>query len=85
MSIPFGTSSTLLLDSQKNPVLIISMMLGFSDPWVFAGFSLTVLSVFFCILYGIRNWNRGGIEKEGDYREEIQWEREEIELIEKLP
>lgn len=82
MSTPFRT---LLLDSQKTDVLINSMMLGFSDSWVFAGFTLTVLSALFCILYGIRNWNKGGIEKEGDYREEIQWEREEIELIEKLP
>lgn len=82
MSTPRGI---LLLDSQKNPMLIISMMLGFLDPWVFAGFALTILSALFCILYGIRNWNRGGVEKEGDWREEIQWEREEIELIEKLP
>ncbi len=61
------------------------MMLGFSDSWVFAGFALTILSTLFCVAYGICNWNKGGIEKEGDYREEIQWEREEIELIEKLP
>ncbi len=66
-------------------MLIISMMLGFSDPWVFAGFGLTVLSALFCVPYGIRNWNKGGTEKEGDYREEIQWEREEIGFIEKLP
>lgn len=61
------------------------MWLGFSDPWVFAGFGITILSAVFCVIYGILNWNRGSIEKEGDYREEIQWEREEIELIEKLP
>lgn len=61
------------------------MLLGFSDPWVSAGFVLTVLSTLFCILYGLLNWKKGGVEKEGDYREEIQWEREEIELIEKLP
>lgn len=61
------------------------MMLGFSDSWVFAGFALTILATLFCVAYGARSWNRGGIEKEGDYREEIQWEREEIELIEKLP
>ena len=60
-------------------------MLGFSDPWVFAGFVFTILSAVFCVIYGIVNWNRGSIEKDGDYREEIQWEREEIELIEKLP
>ena len=61
------------------------MMMGFSDPWVFTGFALTVASAVFCVVYGIFCWNRGGIEKDGDYREEIQWEREEIELIEKLP
>ncbi|HOC45517.1 MAG: hypothetical protein PHT96_07865 [Syntrophorhabdaceae bacterium] len=61
------------------------MMLGFSDPWIFAGFVTTILSALFCVIYGILNWNRGSTEKEGDYREEIQWEREEIELIEKLP
>jgi hypothetical protein len=60
-------------------------MLGFSDPRVIAGFVITILSAVFCVIYGIINWNRGGTEKEGDYREEIQWEREEIELIEKLP
>lgn len=60
-------------------------MLGFSDPWVLAGFVVTILSAVFCVIYGILNRNRGGMEKEGDYREEIQWEREEIELIEKLP
>ena len=61
------------------------MRLGFSDLWVVAGFTLTILSTLFCIVYGMYNGNRGGIEKQGDYREEIQWEREEIELIEKLP
>lgn len=61
------------------------MMLGFSDSWVFAGFAFTIVSALFCVAYGILNWRKGGVEKEGDYREEIQWEREEIELIEKLP
>lgn len=61
------------------------MMLGFTDPWIFSGYILTILSTVFCALYGIINWHRGATEKEGDYREEIQWEREEIELIEKLP
>jgi len=60
-------------------------MLGFPDLWILAGFSLTILSTLFCIVYGIINWRKGVEEKEGDYREEIKWEREEIELIEKLP
>ena len=60
-------------------------MLGFQDIWVFSGYILAILSFFFCLIYGIINWNKGSMEKEGDYREEIRWEKEEIELIEKLP
>jgi hypothetical protein len=44
-----------------------------------------VLAFLFCLLYGAMKWNKGYQEKDGDYREEIRWEREEIELIERLP
>lgn len=60
-------------------------MLGFADIIVFLGYILTPLSALLCVLYGIINWNKGIEEKDGDYREEIRWEKEEIELIEKLP
>jgi hypothetical protein len=60
-------------------------MLGISDPWVFLGYGLTIVSCLFCVIYGIFNWHKGLEEKDGDYREELRWEREEIELIEKLP
>ena len=60
-------------------------MLGFSDFWVFTGYLLTFFSALFCLVYGIILWHRGTDEKDGDYREEIKWEKEEIELIEKLP
>lgn len=60
-------------------------MLGFADFWVFAGVAGTLLSFLFCLVYGIVNWRKGIEDKDGDYREEIRWEREEIELIEKLP
>ena len=60
-------------------------MLGFEDIWIFLGYALSVLSFLFCLLFGILRWNRGLEEKDGDYREEIRWEKEEIELIEKLP
>ncbi|MBP6940349.1 MAG: hypothetical protein KBB65_01120 [Syntrophorhabdaceae bacterium] len=60
-------------------------MLGFPDIWILAGFILSFFSALFCVVYGIINWNRGSIEKEGDYREDLRWEREEIDLIEKLP
>jgi hypothetical protein len=60
-------------------------MLGFSDIWIFLGYTLSVLSFVFCLVYGIVNWHKGVDEKDGDFREEIRWEKEEIELIEKLP
>jgi len=60
-------------------------MLGFSDLWVFLGYMLTIIFTLFCLVYGFANWRKGVTEKDGDYREEIRWEKEEIELIEKLP
>lgn len=60
-------------------------MLGFADLWVFLGFIITICSFLFCVIYGIAKWQKGIEEKEGDYKEEIRWEKEEIELIEKLP
>lgn len=60
-------------------------MLGFGDTIVFLGYVLTPVSALFCVIYGIIQWNREIEEKDGDYREEIRWEKEEIELIEKLP
>lgn len=63
----------------------IANMLGFSDIWILGGYTLPVLAFLFCLVYGIINWRKGIEEKDGDYREEIHWEKEEIELIEKLP
>jgi len=60
-------------------------MFQYLDFWVSAGFALTVLAFLLCLLYGVMKWNKGYQEKDGDYREEIRWEREEIELIERLP
>jgi len=60
-------------------------MLGFNDFWVFLGYILTIVFTLFCLVYGFINWRKGVTEKDGDYREEIRWEKEEIELIEKLP
>jgi hypothetical protein len=60
-------------------------MLKYVDFWVAAGLLAALLSFFFCILYAVMRWNKGFEEKQGDYKAEIQWEREEIELIERLP
>jgi len=66
-------------------MLINRAMLGFADFWIFLGYILTFLSALFCLIYGITRWRSGSEEKDGDYKEEIRWEKEEIELIEKLP
>jgi Na+-transporting methylmalonyl-CoA/oxaloacetate decarboxylase gamma subunit len=60
-------------------------MLGFPDFLIFLGYVFTFLSALFCVVYGIIRWGSGSEEKYGDYKEEIRWEKEEIELIEKLP
>jgi len=60
-------------------------MFQYLDFWVSAGLVLTVLAFLYCLLYGVLKWNKGHREKDGDYREAIRWEREEIELIERLP
>jgi hypothetical protein len=60
-------------------------MLRYLDCWVAAGLLLVLISFFFCLLYAVMRWNKGYEEKDGDYKAEIQWEREEIELIERLP
>jgi len=60
-------------------------MLRYLDCWVVVGFLLVLISFFYCLLYAVMRWNKGYEEKDGDYKAEIQWEREEIELIERLP
>jgi len=60
-------------------------MFGFSDIWIVLSYLATFSALIFCLVYAIINWRKGIEEKDGDYREEIQWEKEEIELIEKLP
>jgi len=60
-------------------------MFRYLDGWVITGFILAISSFLFCLVYALIKWNKGFEEKHGDYRAEIQWEREEIELIERLP
>ncbi|HVN95655.1 MAG TPA: hypothetical protein VMT62_04435 [Syntrophorhabdaceae bacterium] len=62
-----------------------STMVAYLDFWVAAGLLLALLSFLWCAVYGLIFWNRGYGEKDGDYKAEIEWEHEEIELIERLP
>jgi hypothetical protein len=72
------------LDKQKVMQSNNSMTI-FADYGVLLAYVMTLLAFLFCVIYGILNWKKGLEEKDGDYREEIRWEKEEIELIERLP
>jgi hypothetical protein len=59
-------------------------MLGFADSFTAWGYILSILATILCIIYGLFNWNKG-TESEEDYRHAVEWEREEIEVEERLP
>ncbi len=59
-------------------------MLGFADSLTAWGYILSILAAILCIIYGLINWNKG-TEIEEDYRRIVEWEREEIEVEERLP
>ena len=59
-------------------------MLGFADSLTAWGYILSILAAVLCVIYGLINWNKG-TEIEEDYRRTVEWEREEIEVEERLP
>ncbi len=59
-------------------------MLGFADNLTAWGYILSILSAILCVIYGLINWNKGKDSGE-DYRRTVEWEREEIDMKEKLP
>jgi hypothetical protein len=59
-------------------------MLGFADSLTAWGYILSFLATILCIVYGLVNWNKGA-ESEEDYRRSVEWEREEIEVEDRLP
>ena len=58
-------------------------MLGLVNIWVALGFWFTILSSVLCIIYGIINWNKGGITRE-ELEEEQMWAKEEEKVEETL-
>jgi hypothetical protein len=55
-------------------------MLGIPDPWVLAGYLLTILSTCLCIGYGMINWNKE--EELSPVSVDKQWEQDEIKIEE---
>jgi hypothetical protein len=56
-------------------------MLGLEDAGVWSAYILCILSVIFCVIYGIANWNKGD---EPVYPEDVKWVKDEKESGEKL-
>lgn len=56
-------------------------MFGLDHPSVALGYLFTLLSVLFCIGYGIANWNKGD---ESVQPEDEQWVKNEKEVQESL-
>jgi hypothetical protein len=49
-------------------------MFGLDDPQIWSVYLLCILSVLFCIVYGIANWNKGD---EPVYPADKQWLKDE--------
>ena len=56
-------------------------MFGIQDPGVWLAYLLCLASVAFCIVYGVRNWNKGD---EPVYPEDLKWAKDEKETKEDL-
>lgn len=51
-------------------------MLGLSGVAVPLGFIMCILSTLLCVVYGVKNWNKGYIQEEELQKEEV-WKDEE--------
>ncbi|MBW2187921.1 MAG: hypothetical protein JRG71_16610 [Deltaproteobacteria bacterium] len=58
-------------------------MLGLEGTMVPLGLILTLASTIVCVVYGIRNWNKGYITKE-ELASEAQWDKEQAEVDKQL-
>lgn len=52
-------------------------MLGIQDPAVWSAYLLSILSVIFCVVYGVINWNKGD---EPVHPEDEKWVKQEKEI-----
>jgi len=59
-------------------------MFGINDPWILLAYTLCILSALACIIYGIRNWNKGAENEPEEMKEESKWEKVENEIEETL-
>ena len=58
-------------------------MLGLEGVAVPLGFIFTILSTLLCVIYGIKNWNKGYVTEE-EMQQELVWKAEESKVEENL-
>jgi hypothetical protein len=59
-------------------------MIGITDPWILLAYLLCVASAIICIVYGVKNWNKGAENEPIEIEEEQQWQIEETKIEENL-
>jgi len=59
-------------------------MFGLGDFSIAAVYSLCILSSLLCIIYGIVNWNKGGEPTQKEIKQEVDWDKKELEINEEL-
>lgn len=61
------------------------MFFGLDGFSIFLGYLLTILSAVACLVYGIRNFNKGQDPQELlEIQEEVRWQKEQLDFKEKL-
>lgn len=61
------------------------MFFGLDGFSIFLGYLLTILSALACLIYGIRNFNKGQDPQENqEIQEEVRWEKEQLDFKENL-
>jgi len=59
-------------------------MLGMGDAQILAVYVLCILSTLLCIGYGIFKWNKDQDPSPQEIAKEIDWEKKELEIDDKL-
>ncbi len=59
------------------------MFLGIPDPWIYGALILCIASTLLCIVYGLKNWNKGD-ESDTEFEKNQEWLEHEIEAEEKM-
>ena len=60
------------------------ILLGIYDPGVLSAYLLCIFSTLLCVIYGAINWNKEGETEEEEIVEEMDWEKKEEVMEEKM-